>query len=248
MFFPGILNDSKSLPVTRTLLSILADFNSAVVWIVSILPQISSSCSLIFRYTNSNWYPCQLHVPQCFSAVWQDPRKMILASFSHQHHLVALHWSLRDNRTLLNILADFCYAVVWSVWFFSLIFSYFSAPITNSITVTLMFYTFLGSQARSKNSSIFPFSLIFTLWSAKTAKLTRQVIFSLIGSMSGLLVGIRWSVCISNLQRIFMHLLLWDGSGLCHLVISSNFNFLHNSQWITFPIQSCLVLYFFCAS
>ena len=23
--------------------------------------------------------------------------------------------------------------------------------------------------------------------------------------------------------------------------------FLHNSQWITLPIQSCLVLYFFCA-
>ena len=27
-----------------------------------------------------------------------------------------------------------------------------------------------------------------------------------------------------------------------------NFNLLHNSQWITFPTQSCLVLYSFCAS
>ena len=38
--------------------------------------------------------------------------------------------------------------------------------------------------------------------------------------------------------------------GLCiyHLVVRSNFNFLHNSQWITLPTQSCLVLYPFCAN
>ena len=36
-------------------------------------------------------------------------------------------------------------------------------------------------------------------------------------------------------------------AGLCiyHLFIWSNFNFLHNSQWITMPTQSCLVLYSF---
>ena len=36
-------------------------------------------------------------------------------------------------------------------------------------------------------------------------------------------------------------------SGLCiyHLFLWSNFNFLHNSQWITLPTQSCLVLYSF---
>ena len=34
-------------------------------------------------------------------------------------------------------------------------------------------------------------------------------------------------------------------SGWCiyHLVVRSNFNFLHNSQWVTFPTQSCLVIY-----
>ena len=38
--------------------------------------------------------------------------------------------------------------------------------------------------------------------------------------------------------------------GLCmyYLFIWSNFNFLHNSQWITLPTQSCLVLYSFCAN
>ena len=38
--------------------------------------------------------------------------------------------------------------------------------------------------------------------------------------------------------------------GLCmyHLFVWSNFNFLHNSQWITLPTQSCLVLHSFCAN
>ena len=35
---------------------------------------------------------------------------------------------------------------------------------------------------------------------------------------------------------------------MCHLVVWSNVNFLHNSQWITFPTSLCLVLYSFCAS
>ena len=33
-----------------------------------------------------------------------------------------------------------------------------------------------------------------------------------------------------------------------HLIVWSKFNFLLNSQWITFPTRSCLVLYTFCAS
>ena len=39
-------------------------------------------------------------------------------------------------------------------------------------------------------------------------------------------------------------------SGFCiyHFLVWSNLNFLHNSQWITFPSQSCLVLYSFCAN
>ena len=40
------------------------------------------------------------------------------------------------------------------------------------------------------------------------------------------------------------------GAGLCiyHLFVWSNLNFLHISQWITLPTQSCLVLYSFCAN
>ena len=39
-------------------------------------------------------------------------------------------------------------------------------------------------------------------------------------------------------------------AGWCiyHLFVSSNLNFLHISQWITLPTQSCLVLYSFCAN
>ena len=40
------LSESKSSQFFRTLLSILADFNSTVVWMVSIIPQNSSSSSL----------------------------------------------------------------------------------------------------------------------------------------------------------------------------------------------------------
>ena len=40
------------------------------------------------------------------------------------------------------------------------------------------------------------------------------------------------------------------GAGLCiyHLLAWSNLNFLHISQWITLPTQSCLALYSFCAN
>ena len=42
----------------------------------------------------------------------------------------------------------------------------------------------------------------------------------------------------------------WTGAGLCiyHLLVWSNLNFLHISQWITLPTQSCLVLYSRCAN
>ena len=33
-----------------------------------------------------------------------------------------------------------------------------------------------------------------------------------------------------------------------HLFVWSNLNFLHNSRWITFPTQSCLVLYSLCSN
>ena len=34
-----------------------------------------------------------------------------------------------------------------------------------------------------------------------------------------------------------------SGLGIYHFFVWSNLSFLHNSQWITFPTKSCLVLY-----
>ena len=59
-----------------------------------------------------------------------------------------------------------------------------------------------------------------------------------------------WSVCIS--KSLWSSCISFSGTddGLCiyHLFVWSNLNFLHNSQWIIFPTQSCHVLHSFCAN
>ena len=61
---------------------------------------------------------------------------------------------------------------------------------------------------------------------------------------------IRWSVCISKSQRIFCISFSRMNSDLCryHFAVWPNFNLLQNSQWMTYPTQSCLGFYFFCTS
>ena len=67
---------------------------------------------------------------------------------------------------------------------------------------------------------------------------------------SGRLAEIRGFVCFSKSKRNLCISFSRTGFGLCicHLFIWSNFNFLHNSQRITLPSQSCLVLYSFCVN
>ena len=62
------------------------------------------------------------------------------------------------------------------------------------------------------------------------------------------LVVIWWSVCISkSLNSFWVSFFMTDSTQWkCHLFVWSNFNFLHDSQWISFHPQSCLVLYSFC--
>ena len=126
------------------------------------------------------------------------------------------------------------------------------APITIGIIVTFMIHTFFYSLARSRYLSFFSHSFSFILWSAGTAKSTiLQVFFSFFLSFffiiirSGLLAEIRWSVCMSKSHRSLCVSFSRTGAGLCiyHLLAWSNLNFLHISQWITFPTQSCLALY-----
>ena len=67
---------------------------------------------------------------------------------------------------------------------------------------------------------------------------------------SGLLTEIRWSVYLSKSHWSLCVSFSRTDAGLCiyHLFVWSNLNFLHISQWITLPTQSCLVLYSSCAN
>ena len=74
--------------------------------------------------------------------------------------------------------------------------------------------------------------------------------FLLTITRSGRLVEIRLSVFITKSQRTFYFSFSRTDSGLWiyHLLVWSNVNFLHNSQLITLPTLSYLVLYSFCAN
>ena len=183
---------------------------------------------------------------------------------------MVFHWSLSDckspqiSRTLLSILAVLNNAVVWMVStrpptskstspFSNPLVTVSKAPITTGIIDTCMFHSFFNSLARSRYLSFFSHSFSFILWSAGTEKSTiLQVLFSffLIIIKSGFLAEISWSVCIPKSHRSLCVSFSRTVAGLCiyHLFVWSNFSFLHISQWITLPTQSCLVLYSFCAN
>ena len=181
---------------------------------------------------------------------------------------MVFHWSLSDSksqvsRTRLKILAVLSNAVVWIVStrpatskssrpFNNPLVIVPNAPITNGTIVTFMFHSFFNSLARSRYSSFFSLSLRFILWSAGTAKSTILLIlvFLLIITRSGLLAGIRWSVCMLKPHRSLCESFSRTGAELCiyHLFVWSHWNFLHISQWITLPTQSCFALYSLCAN
>ena len=70
---------------------------------------------------------------------------------------------------------------------------------------------------------------------------------SLLTEIKGL---IRWSICMTKYQRNLAISFSWTLSCLCiyRLSVWWNLDILHNSQSITFPIQSCILLYFIYAS
>ena len=173
------------------------------------------------------------------------------------------HWSLSDSKspqvfgTLLSILADVNNTVVWMVFTRPLISKSSdpctnplvagpSAPITIGITVILMFHSFSVLKHGLSIYLFFHFLSVLPYVQPERQSPVWQVLFILSTiTWSGCLAEIRWSVCVSNLQRILSVLSSRTGSGLCiyHLFVWSNLNFLHNSHWITLPNQSCLVLY-----
>ena len=175
---------------------------------------------------------------------------------------MVFHWRLSDSkplqvsRTLLSNLAVFNNAVVWmvSTWpptskssrpFNNPLVTVPKAPITIGIMVIFMFHSLFNSLARSRYLCLFSHSFSFILWSARTAKSTILQIFFffffffflLIIIRPGLLVKIRWSVCISKSHRSFCVSFSRTGDVLCiyHFLAWSNLNFLHISQLITLP-------------
>ena len=103
MVFHWSLSDSKSPQVSRTLLSILAVLNNAVVWMVPTCPPVYKS-SFPFSYcsksTNYNWYNCHLHVPQFFFNSLARSRYFSLFSYSFSFIL----WSAETAKlTILQV-------------------------------------------------------------------------------------------------------------------------------------------------
>ena len=164
---------------------------------------------------------------------------------------MVFHWGLSDSKSpqvssaRLRILAVLSNAVVWIVStrpptskssrpFNNPLAIVPKAPITIGTIVTFMFHSFFNSRYLS-----FSHSFRFFLWSAGTAKSTilQILFFLLIIIRSGLLAGIRWSVCMLKSYRSLCVSFSRTGAGLCiyHLLVWSNLDYLHISQWITLP-------------
>ena len=113
MVFHWILSDSKPPQVSRTLLSILAVFNNAVVWMVSTRPPTSKSSSPFSNpfvtfpnapITIGIIVTCMFH-----SFLNSLARSMYLSRFSHSFSFIL--WSARTAKS--NILL-----VLFSFFFF----------------------------------------------------------------------------------------------------------------------------------
>ena len=130
----------------------------------------------------------------------------------------SFYWRLRDNkfprvtRTLLSILADLSHVVVWMVLIIPLIYTstslffrflrtILSAP--NTLTLTFQFFSFLW-QDPSICLFVFAFFYFHSLvcQNGKIHKTADSLTFLLINTRTGLLARIRWSVCISESQRM----------------------------------------------
>ena len=179
---------------------------------------------------------------------------------------MVFYWSLNDSksphvsRTRLRILDVLSNAVIWIVStrpptpksprpFNNPLVIVTKAPITICTIVTFMFHSFFNSLARSRYLSFFSHSFRFILWSAGTAKSTiLQILLIII--RSGLRAGIRWSVCMLKSHKRLCVSFSRTGAGLFiyHLLVWSDLDFLHISQWITLPTKSCLALYSFYAN
>ena len=116
MVFHWSLSDSKSPQVSRTLLSILADLNNVVVWMVSTRPLISKPSS---PFNNPSVTVPKapiiigINIAFMFHSFFQFPSRSTLADDLRLEFVWQQVSSV--SRTLLSILADLDNAVVWMV-------------------------------------------------------------------------------------------------------------------------------------
>ena len=193
-FFPS---DSKSPQLSRILLSILSDLNSAMVWMVLILPLISNSSRPI-----SNLLGTVL-------------RTVIVITVTFMFH------------SLFSSLARSYYLFIFSLSFiFPFPFFYFHFHRQNLEDGKFSFCLCLSLSLSSLFFFLFCFVFVFVLFFF--------VLFFLLISF--------WS----RLPDFYVSFSRTD-SGLCihYLLIWSKLNLLRNSQRITFPTQSFLVLHSF---
>ena len=173
---------------------------------------------------------------------------------------MVFHWSLSDSKSpqVSRTLLFLNNVVVWMIStrpptskssspFKNPLVTVPKAPIPIGTIVTFIFHSFF--QFPSKVQVLI---LLFTFFQFYSVVSQDSKIHNFVSSLffidyyiAGLLAKNKQSVCMSKSHRSLCVSFSRSDAGWCiyHLFLWSNLNFLYISQWITLPIQSCLVLY-----
>ena len=132
------------------------------------------------------------------------------------------------------------------IWW--LIFSCDLLSLYPAVHFLSMWYSGIMAILNSRGDCTSPWKMLLWIFVSAKSTILQILIFLLIIIRSGLLAGIKWSVCMLKSHRSLCKSSSWIGAALCiyDLLVWSNWNFLHISQWTTLPTQSCLALYSFC--
>ena len=118
------LSESKSLQVSRTLLSILAVLSNAVIWIVATRPSSSKSSGpfnnplVIVPKAKHNWYNRHFHVPQPFQ--FSSKVEVLILLFTFFQFYFVVNWNNKVNNfanslfLLIIIRSGFLAEIRWS--------------------------------------------------------------------------------------------------------------------------------------
>ena len=215
------LSDSKSPQVSRTLLRILADLNNAIVWMVSIHPDICKSSSPWINYlVTEPRTPITNCISECFIIIIIIIIINIIIYSFRVFHISVSWWFFTGVWVTASFLkSPGLFSVFWP---FSVMLSFgWSLPVHQlpspqwpfnnpsvivpkaliliCTIVTFMFHSFFNSLARSGYLSIFSLSFSFILWSAGTEKSTILQILLLLFFFVEYYLGLVFWPRLSNL-------------------------------------------------